>query len=149
MALENHLLPGETVTSQHGPFYATPQRLLRYVQAPQGEELRELPYTRLIGMELVNAPRHPLMILGTLVTLGGVYLAMFWGFVLTLVSIPFGLIMVVLGGVGREAYYQLRAQGMSKDEERLWRVDYRRSQHFINTLQTIVGERWDSSFGAS
>ena len=144
MALEEHLLPDETITSQHGPFYATPRRIIRYTQTPEAEQVHELPYTRLSGMELVKLPRHRLMIMGTVVAIGGAFVGLTWGLIFTtIIAIPGGIAMVIVGGIGREAYYQLQAHNMTKEEEHLWRVDYRHSQHFINTLHTILGDRPD------
>ncbi|MBI4282787.1 MAG: hypothetical protein HY672_04815 [Chloroflexi bacterium] len=140
MSIQEKMRPGETIVSDHAPFYATSQRLIHYQEKDGVEELRDISYARLTSVEVVKLPRHKMMIAGTALTIGGIIMASM-GFITSWPAIVFGIGALVYGGMGREAYYQFRANGMTKEEAARWRLAYWGNGNFIRTIRTITGER--------
>ena len=140
MGIRERLRYGETIVSDHHPFYATSQRVIHYEEIDGREELWELPYARLTSVEVIKLPRHKMMIAGTMLTIGGIIMATV-GFITSWPAIIIGMGAIIYGGIGREAYYQLHADGMTKEEAARWRLVYWGSGSFIRTIRTITGER--------
>ncbi len=171
MPLRNHLHPDEDILARVSPFYATSRRILRFESLRNGEEtFTELPYARVKAIEIVQPPNHRLMAGGTVVSIGGLFLAMFVGLYTPMIAVPAGLAMIVLGGngTGMRRYFQLtgeelpgqRAQGPSptekntagkganptakvarRKEQALWRVPYAGSMDFIGVVGQRTGKR--------
>ncbi len=153
MALMDHLKDGEDVVARVGPFYATSRRVLRYEPAPQGkepaprgkekEQLPELPYSRLSRIELVRPPNHPMMIGGTVMALGGLFLTFFVGLFTPMLAVPVGIGVIILGGTGagKPRYFQLHSAGATKLEQALWRIPYHGSMDFIAAVGTRAGNK--------
>ena len=143
MPLQRYLAPGEEVVSQHGPFYATSFRVVRFEVRKDGrEEARSLPYSSLETVELVTKPRHLLMILGTVMAI--LALPMWFYLVLTpIIMFVVGVGMVIVGGIGREAYYQLHARNMTAEEARLWRIPRRGSGQLVASIRYTIHDKLD------
>ena len=140
MGIRDHLRPGETLISDHKPFYATSYRIILCQEKDGREEVWELPYTRLTSVEMVKLPHFKLMIAGTLAVVGGAMMTKL-GLFTSWLAIAAGVGMLLFGAIGREAYYQLRAHGMTKEEEARWRLDRWGSGSFVSTIRSIIGER--------
>ena len=130
----------ETVISDHSPYYATSQRLILYQEIDGIKEISEIPYTRLTSIEVVKLPRHKILIAGTMMIIGGAIMAATIQFITSWLAIFVGIGAIIYGGIGREAYYQLHANGMTNEETLRWRLIYYGSGSFIRTIQTITGE---------
>ncbi len=144
MGVYDHLMAGEEMLSQFDPFYATSRRVIRYVQKPTREEFLELPYARLTSIETIKTPRHNLMIAGTAVIIGAVFLFLTLFVVITLLpAIIMGLAMIIYGGMGKEGYVQLHIHGATSGEERPWRVKWQGSGSFIATIRSVIGQMPD------
>lgn len=143
MTLRENLRPGEEIVARVGPYYATSHRVLRYDQTRSGAyDMPELPYSRLSSIELVRPPNHKMMAGGTVISLGGVFLTVFYGLVTTILLALAGLVFIVLGsmGKGNEPYFQLHIADASSGEQRLWRVPYRGSMEFMAAVGTRTGK---------
>ncbi len=140
MNIRGRLRYGETVISDHHPYYATSQRIILYQEIEGREELYELPYARVTSVDVVKLPRHKMMVAGTLLIVGGAIMSSY-GFITSIPAILAGIGALVYGGIGREAYYQINANGMSKEEAVKWRLVYWGSGSFVRTVQTVLGER--------
>lgn len=139
MPLQDHLGPNEQLLSQCEPLYATSTRIIYYRQTNKGEVVHSLPYGRIRRIETVMKPRHRLLIAGTLAVVGGLVLVSL-GFITSVLAFLAAAVLIYLGGKGRLAYYQLHADGVRAEEEKLWRADFWRSATFIATVRQIVGE---------
>ena len=131
---------GEAIISDHNPFYATSHRVIHYEEKDGSEKLSELPYSRLKSVEVVKLARHNVMIAGTMMVIGGVITAAALHFITSGLAVIAGIGVVIYGGIGREAYYQFRAEGMDKEEEAKWRLAYYGSGSFVRTIQTAMGD---------
>ncbi len=140
MSIRDHLRQGEAIISDHNPYYATSFRVIHYEEKDGNEELSELPYSRVTSVEVVKLARHNVMIAGTMLVVGGAILAATWNLIGSWLSIVAGIGVVIYGGIGREAYYQFRAEGMDKEEEAKWRLTYWGSGSFVRTVQTVMGD---------
>ena len=140
MSIQDHLRQGEAIISDHNPYYATSFRVIHYLEKDGNEELSELSYSRLTSVEVVKLARHNVMIAGTMMVIGGAILAATWGLIGSWLSIIAGIGVVIYGGIGREAYYQFRAEDMDKEEEAKWRLAYWGSGSFVRTVKTAIGE---------
>lgn len=140
MSIRDHLRQGEAIISDHNPYYATSFRVIHYEEKDGNEELSELPYSRVTSVEVVKLARHNVMIAGTMLVVGGAILAATWNLIGSWLSIVAGIGVVIYGGIGREAYYQFRAEGMDKEEEAKWRLAYWGSGSFVRTVQTVMGD---------
>lgn len=140
MSIRDHLRQGEAIISDHNPYYATSYRVIYYEEKDGSEELSELPYSRVTSVEVVKLARHNVMIAGTMLVIGGAILAATWNLIGSWLSIIAGIGVVIYGGIGREAYYQFRAEGMDKEEEAKWRLAYWGSGSFVRTVQTVMGD---------
>lgn len=87
MSIRDHLRQGEAIISDHNPFYATSHRVIHYEEKDGGEELLELPYSRLTSVEVVKLARHKVMIAGTMMVIGGVIMAVTLVLILSLIHI--------------------------------------------------------------
>ncbi len=142
MDIRRRLRYGETLISDHHPYYATSQRVILYQEIEGRDEIWELPYARLTRVEVVKLPRHKMMIAGTLLVVGGAVMSTV-GFITSWLAILAGIAAIAYGGIGREAYYQLHADGMTKEEAAKWRLVYFGSGSFVRTIRTVMGDRPD------
>ena len=142
MSVRDHLLGDEYILAQSPPFYLTTHRIIRYderLESPEGNELTHYPRERLASVERVRTPDHRLMILASVVVLGGVLLLAI-GFVTSFLAIIAGVAGIFYGSMKGEGYYQLHLHGIGEEEKARWRVAYRGSGRYIRTLQEILRE---------
>ena len=140
MGVENHLNQDERIVSSFEPYYATSKRVLLYNETDSGPEVRELPYSRLERVEEVKVSDHRLMASGTVLAIAGFISAFGLGLYTPVIAVVSGIAMVIYGGIGRPAYYQLHGHGISEREELNWRVRYRGAGSFIASIRTILGD---------
>ena len=140
MSIRDHLRQGEAIISDHNPFYATSHRVIHYEENDGTEELRELPYSRLKSVEVVKLARQNVMIAGTIMVIGGAISAATLNLITPWLAVIAGIGVVVYGGIGREAYYQFRAEDMDKEEEEKWRLAYFGGGSFVRTVETAIGD---------
>ena len=138
--IRSHLRPGETIISDHRPFFATSQRVI--LVQNNHPRLLEIPYQRLSSVELVKEPFHKLMIAGTLMIIGGAILTTVI-YITSWFAIIIGAGSLVYGAIGRKSYYQLHSDRMTDKDEVLWRLPYWGSGSFIRTIRRIVGDLSD------
>lgn len=141
MPLRDHLEPEESILARCDPFYATSRRVLRYQITKDGEQAVGLPYSRVQGVELVRKPQHRLMVAGTLMGAAGAFLFFYLGFITSIPTFIFGLGLIIYGGQGKEAYYQLHLYQMTKQEGEIWRIRFRGSADFIVKVGEQSGRR--------
>ena len=141
MGIREQLRQGETIISDHQPFYATSQRVIHYEEKDGREELWELSYARLTSVEVIKMPRHKMMIAGTTLIVGGAIMAATLQYITSWLAIMAGVGAIIYGGIGREAFYQIHANGMTKEEATRWRLAYWGNGSFIRTIRTVIGER--------
>ena len=140
MSIRGRLRYEETIISDHHPYYATSQRII-YLQEIDGrEEVWDLPYARLTKVEVIKLPRHKMLIAGAMMIIGGAIMSSI-GFLTSILALVGGLAAVIYGGIGREAYYQLHASDMTKEEAARWRLAYWGSGSFVRTIRTVTGDR--------
>ena len=142
MGIREKLRHGETLISDHQPFYATSQRVIHYEEKDGKEELWELSYNRLTSVEVIKLPRHKMLIAGAMLIIGGAILSTV-GFITSWLAIFAGIGAIIYGGIGREAFYQFHASGMTKEEEAKWRLVYWGNGSFVRTVRTVLGESLD------
>jgi len=140
MGIREQLREGETLISDHQPFYATSQRVIRYEEKDGIEEFWELSYARLTSVEIIKLPRHKMMIAGALLIIGGAILSNV-GFITSWLAIIAGIGAILFGGIGREAFYQFHANSMTKEETARWRLTYWGNGSFVRTVRTVIGDR--------
>jgi len=130
------LAPGEQVVARVGPFFATSQRVVRYDEA--NGAFAQVPYARVDSIDLVRPQNQKLILGGGVLIILGLFLFGAVGLYTGLISIPLGIVLMVMGGRGgKEVFYELRSNdGMPGGQEQ-WRVPYRGSMEFI----AVVGER--------
>lgn len=167
MSVQDILKPGEKVLSVCKPLYATSQRIVRYDERMPGEQVDEIAYNDLTGVELMWKPSHPMMILGTVCIIAAIFLSL-TGLIL-ITSVPaliIGVVLLVLGARGGPGYYRLRTRDSSPHpyltpdrkqsitlltvmeylglrtsiEETRWRMDYSKAGSFLATVRNIVGD---------
>jgi hypothetical protein len=140
----DHLEPSEKLISSFGPFHATSYRVLRLdpVNGPSRGHLLEIPYSQLASVKLVQRPNHPLLIMGTVVIILGLFMtqALVFSSVLSLIV---GGLFIFVGARGKPAYFQIYAHNMPQQAERYWQVRYERSGSFIATVRSVIGEMPD------
>ena len=140
MGIREQLRHGETIISDHQPFYATSLRVIHYEEKEGLDELWEISYARLTSIEVIKMPRHKMMIGGSMMIIGGAIMAATIQFITSWLAIVVGIGAIIYGGIGREAYYQLHANGMTNEEALRWRLTYYGSGSFIRTIQAITGD---------
>jgi uncharacterized membrane protein len=138
MSIEEHLLPGEKLISQHGLLYASSQRIIHYAGKNSAPQIHALPYDRLTGIRIVRRANHKLMMVGTIVSISAAYASTMLSLFFGIFAIPAGVAMVLLGSVGRDSHYQIEIRDMTEAEEQIWQIKHKYAQHFISTLRTIV-----------
>ena len=139
MGIRGRLRHEETIISDHHPYYATSQRVILLQEINGREELWELPYGRLTKVEVIKLPRHKMMIAGTMMIVGGAIMSSI-GYFTSILALLGGICAIIYGGIGREAYYQLHANGMTKEEAARWRLVYWGSGSFIRTIRIVTGK---------
>ena len=140
MGIREQLREGETLISDHQPFYATSQRVIHYEEKDGREELYELSYSRLTSVKVIKVPRHKIMIAGSMLIIGGAIMSSV-GYITSWLAILAGIGAIIYGGIGREAFYQFHANGMTKEEEARWRLVYWGNGSFVRTIRPIIGDR--------
>jgi hypothetical protein len=138
--VHSQLDAGERIVSDFGPYYATSKRVLLYADTRRGALLRELPYSRIASIDLVNGRDHRMMVLGVFLAILGLMLTFVWGLILPLLIFPFSFFALGVGLMGKPAFYQLRGTVMSPQELQEWQVSYRGAGSFIASIRTIMGE---------
>lgn len=140
LSVRGQLKQGERIVSNFGPYYATSDRILLYLETSAGPVQRELPYADLERIEEVKVTKQKLMILGTAIALGGFAAAAVWGIVVLLISLLVGISLVVYGGISRPAYYQLHGRGVSAEDMPYWQVRHHGAGSFLSSIRTITGD---------
>ncbi|MSQ07631.1 MAG: hypothetical protein EXR54_10260 [Dehalococcoidia bacterium] len=101
--------------------------------------LLEIPYHKLNEVRLVRQAYYPMMAVGGLLVVLGLYLA-----TLPLLTAIFPILaggaFIFFRARGRPRYYQLFAQDLPPEVERWWRMDYAKSGSFIATLRHAIGQ---------
>jgi hypothetical protein len=140
----SYLDPSEQLLSVFGPFFATSYRVLRLdpPRGPSRGHVLEIPYHQLTSIELVNRPNHPVLALGTVVIILGLFLSLIL-FFSTFLVLALGAVMLYLGMRGKPGYFQLYAQDMPRKAQRYWQVEYKRSGNFIATVRSAIGQMPD------
>lgn len=141
LSVLDHLTSGEEILARLDRFYATSHRVLWYAERPSGEEVAELPYFRLRSVELVRLPNHRFMAGGTALAILGFLLGVYFGFFTSVFVVALGLGLILFGAQGKEAYYQLHGNLLSREEQARWRIPYRGSMDFIVTVGQRSGRR--------
>jgi hypothetical protein len=49
--------------------------------------------------------------------------------------------MVIVGGMGREEYYQLHARNMTPEEAKLWRIPRRGSGQLVASIRYTIRDK--------
>ena len=138
-SVQGQLRQGERVVSNFGPYYATSDRILLYLETSAGPVQRELLYADLERIEEVKVRNQKLMILGTVMALGGFAAAAAWGIFIPLIGPLIGIPIVIYGGIGRPAYYQLHGRGVSARDMPYWRVRHHGAGSLLSSIRTITG----------
>lgn len=137
----SHLASAEEVLSVFGPFFATNQRVLRLdpPNGPSRGHLLEIPYSQLDSVDMVRRAHHPLMALGTVMIVMGLFMAPVLP-ISALFTLPIGGGILYVGAKGKPGYFQLTARDMPKQAEKFWQVQYERSGNFVATIRSIIGQ---------
>ena len=138
--VQNQLRDGERIVSNFGPYYATSQRILVYMERAKGKLVRELPYSGLEGIRVVNVSNHALLATGTGLIVASLASMVILGFVLPLLGVAAGVYLLLMGAVGKPAYYQIEGPEVAPDERWVWQVNHQGSGSFIASVRMIVGE---------
>ena len=74
--IQEYLAPAEKVLSVFGPFYATSHRVLRLDPegGPSRGYLLEIHYNQVTSVELMRRANHPMMVMGAIMVLLGLFL---------------------------------------------------------------------------
>ena len=139
--IHRHLSSSERLLSTFGSFYATNYRLLR-LDPPQGPSrgyLLEIPYHRVVSVDLVRRANHPMLALGTAMALLGIFIMPVLP-VSALLTIPIAGGILFVGARGKPGYFQIAARDMPKEAEKLWQVEYERSGSFVATIRSAIGQ---------
>lgn len=140
MGVEPHLRPGERIISSFGPYHATSSRVILLLEKDTGDEVYELPYSRLEKIEEVRIANHRRMMLGTVITISSFIAAYGLGLITPMIGVVIGIFLVIHGGVGHMLFYQLYGKGMSADELYRWQIRHRGAGSLIASIRTIIGD---------
>lgn len=134
LPLKEHLLENEKIiasakTTYDGHLYATDQRLIRYYSGFLSEKFDSLPYARVLATCYNKKPKTGDITAGSgLAILGAVFVILFDSISvnliaqLMLVTVIIGVILVILGILGTERFYEFKAAGLSGSEQVFWRT---------------------------
>ena len=131
---------GERIVSSFGPYFATSRRILLYLERARGLVVRELAYEALNDIRSVNKANHLLLLAGIMLVVVSFFSMPILGVFLPLAGAALGAYFLILGSVGRPAYYQIEADGILPQEQWLWRIKHRGSGSFIATIRIILGK---------
>ncbi len=134
------LYDGERIVSSFGPYFATSRRILLYLERARGLMVRELAYESLSDIRSVNKSNHLLVMTGAALVIVSFLSMPILGVFLPLAGAAAGVYFLILGSVGRPAYYQIEAEGVLPQEQWLWRIKHRGSGSFIATIRIILGK---------
>jgi hypothetical protein len=140
MDVRDRLLAGEFILSEHPPFYLTSMRLLHHGEKTHREETRGIPIEHLITVDSLRGTRHSFMIIGGVLLISGFVLAFILPLYTTLLAIPAGIGALVMGSIGKTVAYQIKAQGMPKAEESIWRLPVWGADQFVNTIRNTIAQ---------
>ena len=138
--IQEQLRPGERVVSNFGPYYATSDRILLYLETRTGTIIRELPYPDLEGVEEVKVGRPRLVLLGATIAIVGLLATTGWGIIFPIIGLAVGIPIALYGVIGRPAYYQLHSRAMPVQDIPYWRLRHRGAGSFLSSVRTIRGE---------
>ena len=134
------LRDGERIVSSFGPYFATSRRILLYLEQAKGLLVRELPYEEFDDIRAVNESNHKLLGLGALLVIASIASMLFLGLFLPLAGVGLGGYVLLIGAMGRPAYYQIEAEEIDSDDLWLWRINHRGGGSFIATIRVIMGK---------
>jgi hypothetical protein len=141
MSVHQHLMTGEMIVSEHPPFYLTSLRIVRYEEGPEGVGTHALPLERLIGVNEVKSTHHYMMIIGSVLLIGGLVLAVTWGLITSFLAIASGVAALVMGAKGKTTGYQIMAHNVPKEDQSLWQLPSWGALKFVETLRSRVGRQ--------
>ena len=130
----------ERIVSSFGPYFATSRRILLYMDRARGLLVRELSYESLSNIRSVNKANHLVLLAGIGLVIASLFSMPILGVFLPLAGAALGAYFLILGSVGRPAYYQIEAEGILPQEQWLWRINHRGSGSFIATIRIILGK---------
>ena len=114
--------------------------MIWYYQTRTSEEFEELPYIWVRSVEIVREPNRTLMARGVVAGIAGLGLWFMIGLVTSFALLMLGVILILMGAQGKEAYYQLRSDRLSEKELERWRIPFRGSMEFMATIGTMTGK---------
>lgn len=138
MPLADYLTPGERVAAECGQVVVTNARLINYNPRSSGLVFRELPYTTVAGLKLIQRPRATTVSLGVLVALLSLLAGP--GTSLQIVSAGIGVAAVLLGLVFGDLSIEIATQPKGKRPFR-WRlreVSRRDSDELITVIRAAM-----------
>ncbi len=131
---------GERIVSSFGPYFATSRRILLYLERARGLIIRELAYESLNDIRSVNRANHLLLLAGVMLVIISFFSMPILGVFLPLAGAGLGAYFLILGSVGRPAYYQIEAEDILPQEQWLWQIRHQGSGSFIATIRIILGK---------
>ncbi len=140
----NHLAPSERLLSTFGTFYATNYRVLRLdpPNGPSRGNLLEIPYAGMTSVDMVRRANHPMLALGMVMALLGLFIIPVLP-VSALLTLPIAGVILFMGARGKPGYFQISARDMPQQAEKYWQIKYDGSGSFVATLRSAIGQMPD------
>ena len=92
------------------------------------------------SVELVREPDRSLQTKGVLAGILGMILWFVIGLITSALMVILGVILILVGSKGKEAYYILRSDRLDAKEQERWRIPFQGSMDFIATIGTMTGK---------
>ena len=150
MSLEDFLIEGEEIiAAASDDYFATSKRVIKYRKKLVREEFEDLAYPHITSLKLVNRPSWGFIVAGfNLAVLGGLgwyfefdiaeIIGTAWQHEYIFIAyslIGIGVILIILGFIFRDAFYQLRAAGINPGDWRIQRPVSVDTTGFIKTIR--------------
>lgn len=141
MPLKDHLLPGEEVVARTDEsswvWLATTDRVIKYQSLGRREELRDLNYDQIIGVNLSSETKSGNELLGIIIMTVSVALFFVSEWVSVTVFI-LGFLILVRSSSSEESEFQLKTHQGTPEEWRLENAESDENREFIRALRAEI-----------
>ena len=133
------LMPDEKLLAQHGNYYASNKRLIKYSSRLMNTKTDDLFYNHISTIsEEITRPLESLLLIGIIIGIAGFFsdfLVVIGGIILAIIGFSYKLIFIKIKSAGDEVWHIENANSQSGKQFTKIIRDYTNDHHTVNSLK--------------
>ena len=134
------LMPDEKLLAQHGNYYASNKRLIKYSSRLMNTKTDDLFYNHISTIsEEITRPLESLLIIGIIIGTAGFFsdfLVVIGGIILVIIGFSYKLVFIKIKSAGDESWHIENANSQSGKQFTKIIRDYANDHHTVNSLKS-------------